>query len=261
MSRKNIIIKSITIIAVIMAFTSMVAFGSAKVKVNSNVKSSSSDKGSKKTGKDMKNLNDNTAATLPQLTMPEKGEEVAVITTNKGVIKVKLFPQYAPLAVENFVKHAKEGYYDGLIFHRVINNFMIQGGDPEGNGTGGESIWGKPFKDEFSPMLHNFRGALSMANAGANTNGSQFFIVQNKKVEDSLIKQMADAGSQYFPKSSIEGYKKNGGTPWLDFKHTVFGQVYDGMDVVDNIAEVSVDSADKPVKDVVIKKVEIVKYK
>ena len=95
-----------------------------------------------------------------------------------GVIKIKLFPEYAPKAVENFKTHAKNGYYDGLTFHRIINEFMIQGGDPNGDGSGGESIWGVPFEDEFSTEVLNYRGAF-MANSGPNTNGSQFFIVQN----------------------------------------------------------------------------------
>ena len=98
--------------------------------------------------------------------------------TNYGTIKIRLFPKVAPKAVENFKTHVENGYYDGLTFHRVIEGFMIQGGDPIGNGTGGESIWGKPFEDEFDINYHNFRGTLSMANAGPNTNGSQFFIVQ-----------------------------------------------------------------------------------
>ncbi|MDE5994015.1 MAG: peptidylprolyl isomerase, partial [Oscillospiraceae bacterium] len=101
------------------------------------------------------------------------GDKIATIITNMGEIKIKLFPEYAPKAVENFVTHAQEGYYNGLIFHRVINNFMIQGGDPNGTGTGGESIWGEPCEDAFTPELHNLRGALSMANAGPSTNGSQ----------------------------------------------------------------------------------------
>ena len=113
-----------------------------------------------------------------QFEKPAKDAEVIVMKTSKGTIKMRLFPEKAPKTVENFVTHAKEGYYDGLTFHRVINGFMIQGGDPLGNGTGGESIWGKPFEDEFDVELRNFRGALSMANAGPSTNGSQFFIVQ-----------------------------------------------------------------------------------
>lgn len=204
----------------------------------------------------------NTAVSgLPQFTAPEEGEEIAVMTTNMGTIKIKLFPQYAPKAVENFITHSKDGYYNGLIFHRVINDFMIQGGDPKGTGTGGESIWKHPFEDEFNPMLHNFRGALSMANSGANTNGSQFFIVQAKEVMKDLIPQMKEVGTQYFPEDAIKKYEEVGGTPHLDYKHTVFGQVFEGMDIVDKIAAVKTDKYDKPVKDVMIEKIEIVKYK
>ena len=100
----------------------------------------------------------------------------ATIKTNKGDMKFNLLSDAAPKAVENFVTHAKNGYYDGLIFHRVIKDFMIQGGDPTGTGCGGESIWGKPFEDEFSIDARNYYGSLSMANSGTNTNGSQFFI-------------------------------------------------------------------------------------
>lgn len=204
----------------------------------------------------------NTAVSgLPQFTAPEEGEEIAVMTTNMGTIKIKFFPKYAPKAVENFITHSKDGYYNGLIFHRVINDFMIQGGDPKGTGTGGESIWKQPFEDEFNPMLHNFRGALSMANSGANTNGSQFFIVQAKEVMKDLIPQMKEVGAQYFPEDAIKKYEEVGGTPHLDYKHTVFGQVFEGMDIVDKIATVKTGENDKPVKDVVIKKIEIVKYK
>lgn len=188
-----------------------------------------------------------------QLGLPEKNETVCVMHTNRGDIKIRLFDGKAPKAVENFVTHAKAGYYDGLIFHRVINDFMIQGGDPLGTGTGGESIWGEPFEDEFTPELHNLRGALSMANAGPNTNGSQFFIVQAKTVSDDLLEQMEMASEDVFPTEVIKSYRENGGTPWLDFRHTVFGQVIEGMDVVDDIASVKVDYfSNKPFNDVTI---------
>lgn len=192
-----------------------------------------------------------------QTDKPIAGEKVAVIKTNMGDIKIRLFPEYAPKAVENFTVHASNGYYNGLIFHRVINDFMIQGGDPTGTGCGGESIWGKPFPDEFSVELHNFRGALSMANSGKNTNGSQFFIVQATKVPDYLLDQMKDI-PQLFPDTVIDTYKSIGGTPWLDMKHTVFGQVFDGMEVVDKIAEVKCDPSDKPLFDVTIDEIEII---
>lgn len=186
----------------------------------------------------------------PQLTNEvSSNEKVVDMKTSLGDIKIKLFPEYAPKAVENFVKHSEDGYYNGLLFHRVIKDFMIQGGDPNGDGTGGESIYGKPFADEFSTQLFNLRGALSMANAGANTNGSQFFIVQNSKVDPALKDQMEKAG---YPKEIIDAYVKNGGTPWLDHKHTVFGQVIEGMDVVDKIANTPVDAKDKPQEDVKI---------
>ncbi|URT73431.1 peptidylprolyl isomerase [Cytobacillus firmus] len=175
--------------------------------------------------------------------------------TSKGNIKIKLFPDQAPKAVENFIKHSEDGYYDGLIFHRVIQDFMIQGGDPEGTGMGGESIYGEAFQDEFSNELYNIRGALSMANSGPNTNGSQFFIVQNTALDPSLKEQMEKAG---YPEEIIKAYEK-GGTPWLDNKHTVFGQVVEGMDVVDSIAAVETAEQDKPAEDVVIEKIEVLK--
>ncbi|MDT9756628.1 peptidylprolyl isomerase [Heyndrickxia coagulans] len=183
-----------------------------------------------------------------------ENETVADMQTNMGTITIKLFPAFAPKTVENFVTHSKNGYYDGLTFHRVIDGFMIQGGDPSGNGTGGESIYGAPFEDEFSERLFNFRGALSMANAGPNTNGSQFFIVQSKTVDPNMKGQMEQAG---YPAEVVETYMEKGGTPWLDFRHTVFGQVIEGMEVVDEIAGVRTGLQDKPVHDVIIEKITI----
>ena len=198
---------------------------------------------------------------LEQLQLPAKGEEIVVIKTNYGDIKIRLFPEIALKAVENFKTHIKDQYYDGLIFHRVIKDFMIQGGDPKGIGIGGESIWGKPFEDEFDINYHNIRGALSMANSGPNTNGSQFFIVQNNNVNESLVGQMKKAGEKGgFPEEVVKAYSELGGTPWLDFRHTVFGQVFEGMDVVDKIATVETDQNDKPLEPVVMKEISIVKY-
>lgn len=168
---------------------------------------------------------------LPQLNDKVTDDEYLVeLVTTEGNIKIKLFPKQAPKAVENFVKHAKDGYYKDTPFHRVIENFMIQGGDPKGDGTGGESIWKDGFKTETSNELYNIRGALSMARAESRTsNGSQFFIVTNKEnVSDGLA-------IQYYPEKIIEQYK-NGGAPRLDGEYTVFGQVTEGMDVVDKIA-------------------------
>ena len=188
---------------------------------------------------------------MNQLAAPKSNDTVAVIKTTMGDIKVKFFPEHAPKAVENFTTHAKNGYYDGIIFHRVIRDFMIQGGDPNCTGTGGKSIWGRPFEDEFTPELHNLRGALSMANAGPCTNGSQFFIVHASSVPDGMTEQMKELPDSY-PADCVEAYEKVGGTPWLDYHHTVFGPVYDGMDVVDAIASAAVDGRDKPIDEIKI---------
>ncbi|ARR36777.1 peptidylprolyl isomerase [Lactobacillus delbrueckii] len=189
----------------------------------------------------------------PQLNLDQAKGPKATIKTNHGDIVIQLFPEEAPMTVENFVRLAQKGYYDGVTFHRVISDFMIQGGDPEGTGAGGQSIWGHNFEDEFSNELFNLRGALSMANAGPNTNGSQFFIVQNKNMPKRFIQQLRDA---QYPEEVVKAYKQ-GGTPWLDHRHTVFGHVTEGMDVVDEIAKVAKDANDKPLEDVVITTVEI----
>lgn len=221
-----------------------------------------------------------------QLELPEEGEEIAVITTNMGTIKLRFFPNAAPKAVYNFKALAETGYYDGLIFHRVIDNFMIQGGDPAGNGSGGESIWGGSFEDEFNENLLNIRGAVAMANSGPNTNGSQFFINQTPAAAFSgwdvyeqnfaLYQQNADAydeaGYSFINMDKVTDavktlYEENGGNPHLDGAystsgtgHTVFAQVFEGMDVVDAIAGVSTGDNDKPRENVVMEQVEIVPY-
>lgn len=191
---------------------------------------------------------------FPQINLDETKVTKAVMNTNKGAVTIALYPELAPKTVENFVGLAKEDYYNGIIFHRVISDFMIQGGDPTGTGMGGESIWEEQFEDEFSPYLFNLRGALSMANSGPNTNGSQFFIVTASQVPGQMIGQMEAAG---YPAEVIEAYK-NGGTPWLDNKHTVFGHVIDGMDVVDEIDKTDTNHADKPLEDVMIESIEII---
>lgn len=178
----------------------------------------------------------------------------AIVHTTKGAVTIDLYPDLAPKTVENFVGLAKENYYDGIIFHRVISDFMIQGGDPTGTGMGGQSIWDDQFEDEFSPLLFNLRGALSMANSGPNTNGSQFFIVTASQVPGQMMDQMESAG---YPDEVIAAYRENGGTPWLDNKHTVFGHVVDGMDVVNEIDKTATNPADKPLEDVVIESIEI----
>ena len=142
---------------------------------------------------------------------------VVVLETNQGVIEIKLMPEAAPKACENFTKLVEEGYYNGLIFHRVIKNFMIQGGDPTGTGRGGQSVWGEPFGDEVrADVTFNRPGILAMANSGPNTNGSQFFIT-------------------------------TAATPWLNMRHTIFGEVISGYDVVQKIESTATGAADKPI--------------
>ena len=191
----------------------------------------------------------------------ENNPIVTIEMEDGGVIKAELYPDIAPQSVYNFISLANSGYYDGLIFHRVIQDFMIQGGDPTGTGRGGESIWGNSFGDEFNVDYHNIRGALSMANAGPGTNGSQFFIVQASDVDDGLLGQMRQLTDRGFPEGCIEDYERLGGTPWLDFKHTVFGQVIDGMETVDAIAAAPRNAMDKPLDDIVILGVDIEEIK
>ena len=220
-------------------------------------------KAANKEAADLKDALTNENANFPQLSKEVAEDEAeAILHTSLGDIRIKLFPKLAPLAVENFLTHAKEGYYNGVTFHRVIDGFMIQGGDPKGNGTGGESIWhgkdntkdtGTGFKNEISPYLYNIRGSLSMANTGQpNTNGSQFFI------NESTTDYSAKLPTSSYPKKIIEAYKE-GGNPSLDGKHPVFGQVIEGMDVVDKIAKAEKDEKDKPTTAITIDSIEIVK--
>ncbi len=244
-----------------------------------------------------------------QLEMPKDGEEIAILHTSMGDITWRFFPENAPKTVENFITLAKAGKYDNTIFHRVINDFMIQGGDYENhNGTGGTSAFGSAFEDEFCDTLYNIRGSVAMANSGVNTNGSQFFINQASADSfdgesldyDAMHQQYVDIYNQWvqayganfvsqyqdadsFINDYIGGisplsyaisdevmalYKANGGNIHLDGPlrakggHTVFAQVIDGMDVVDAIAGVEVNSEDnKPLEDVKLISVEITTYK
>ena len=193
---------------------------------------------------------------FPQVDIEAVDGPIATIKTNHGDMRIKLFPEHAPKTVANFIALSKDGYYDGVIFHRIIKDFMIQGGDPTGTGMGGESIWGPKFEDEFSKELFNLYGALSMANAGPNTNGSQFFIVTAKHVPAQMLTQLKEMG---WPEKIVEAYAKDGGTPWLDHRHTVFGRVVEGMDVVLKIESVKCNGQDRPLEDVVIESTTVVK--
>lgn len=181
---------------------------------------------------------------FPQLTnnVTENEIEIEIITT-LGTIRAKVFPDLAPKAVENFITHSDEGYYDETTFHRILTDFMIQGGDPKGDGTGGESIWGEPFETEISSQLFHIRGALAMAKTNAPISiGSQFYIVQNP------LDVSTSADPSTTPDKIINAYT-SGGYPSLDQLYTVFGQVIEGMDVVDAISEVETDSLNKPLKE------------
>lgn len=150
---------------------------------------------------------------------------VVTIVTNQGDLEITLKPEIAPKAVENFVTHSKKGYYNGTVFHRVIKDFMIQGGDPQGNGTGGESIWGEEFEDEFDPeTTFDKPGFLAMANRGPKTNGSQFFITTAP-------------------------------APWLNNRHTIFGEVTKGYDIIEKIQNVETNANDRPLEEVKILKI------
>ena len=249
-----------------------------------------------------------------QQEMPAVGDTVAIMHTTMGDIYIRFFPEAAPKAVENFTTHAKNGYYNGLTFHRVMEDFMIQGGDPKGDGTGGDNIWGtEGFEDEFDKKLLNIRGSLAMANSGANTNGSQFFINQAKPTGtaaelkeqydytalvqsyvdyyDQCVAYYGESFTTYYPDADtfIENYiggitpdsrlvpdevwdlyAEAGGNIHLDGAwrpsggHTVFGHVYQGMDVVDAIAAVEVTDPDNsdysPKEPIKITSIEITTY-
>ena len=197
---------------------------------------------------------------LIQFSQLKVGDPIAMIKTNLGNITIRLFPDLAPKAVENFTSLAQEEYYNGVIFHRVIEGFMAQTGDPTGTGAGGKSIWGEHFEDEFSPDLCNFYGAVSMANSGPNTNSSQFFIVQahnNIPSEETLLGLKGKASNSEESSNIISKYLEVGGTPWLDGKHTVFGHVIDGIDILEKIASVKTDASDKPLEAITIESIEL----
>ena len=191
---------------------------------------------------------------FPQLAS-ESAKTQVTLHTNQGDIQIALFDDLVPKTVKNFVELAKEGYYNDVIFHRVIKDFMIQGGDPSGTGMGGRSIYGEKFEDEFVDNLFHLRGALSMANAGPDTNGSQFFIVTANQVPSRMLAQMQ--GEELYSDAVIAGYAKQGGTPWLDQRHTVFGQVVSGMNVVDHIQEAQTDFQDRPLEKVYIQQITV----
>ena len=204
-------------------------------------------------------------AVIHNFEMPEIGEKIAVITVKDyGDIKIKLFPEVASKGVENFIGLADMGYYDELIFHRIISNFMIQGGDPKGNGTGGKSIWGDQFDGGVPEGLYHFSGAVAYANSGStSTDGSQFYIVNTPEgyLQNTCEELMQYDPSKYsWAQNVVEMYNEKGGTPFLDGSYTVFGQVFEGLDIVRELGNVETDENDKPLKQVQMESVKIVDY-
>jgi cyclophilin family peptidyl-prolyl cis-trans isomerase len=204
---------------------------------------------------------------------PEIGEKIAVITVKDyGTIKVQLFPEAAEKGVENFIGLSEMDYYNELIFHRVIKNFMNQGGDPRGDGTGGQSMWGGEFDGGIPAGLYHFSGAIAYANSGStSTDGSQFYIVntdpgytycggyQDADGNVQVITDLDESGIS-MPKNVADKYREVGGVPMLDGSYTVFGQVFEGMDVVRAIGDVATNADDKPLTQVLIEDISIVEY-
>ena len=197
-----------------------------------------------------------------QLQAPSAGAPIAIISTSMGDIRVVLFPEQAPMAVENFTTLARQGYFNGSIFHRVERDFAIQGGDATGTGKSGASIWNNAaYPNETSALLRHYSGALATANStdGSVSNYSQFYIVSTPadSISASSEKTLSEAG---LSESAISSYRQVGGAPYLDGLDTVFGQVYSGMDVVDAINQVKTDDDKRPVEPVEILQITISTY-
>lgn len=196
-----------------------------------------------------------------QFSALQEGDLIATLQTNKGDIVVVLYPQYAPLAVQNFCELAEEGYYNNSIFHRVVQDFIIQGGDATGTGEGGKNIWGTAFSTEISNKLHHYSGALCVAAKTGQEGGSlsQFYVVATPAggISESNLEALQTAG---YSQAVIDTYRQAGGAPYLDNTDTVFGQVYAGMDVVDAIAATSTDSEGRPKSEIKLKKVILESY-
>ena len=254
---KILLLVFVTVI-MLLVLTGCESENATQIKINNSDTTSNTTNNTENEGGEVKLSDiDFKSAAEKQMAMPNSGDTVAIMhIKDYGDVKFKFFEDVAPKAVENFLTHAREGYYNGLTFHRVINEFMIQGGDPEGDGTGGESIWGEGFGTELDYTLVPYRGSLCMAMSSLpNSIGSQFFITQAHYSEDmySYLKNS-------LPVSLMNQYKEYGGYLSLYMQYTVFGQVYEGMDIIDKIAAVETDENDKPITDVVIESIEVTTY-
>ncbi|MBQ7131509.1 MAG: peptidylprolyl isomerase [Oscillospiraceae bacterium] len=248
-------------LAMCMCFTSLAACGKDDDKSVSTVgKASAYNIGTQE--KYMSESNIVTFSDPANFTMPAEGEEIVVMTIrNYGNVYIKLFPELVPDACENFSGLVEKGYYDGLTFHRVVKNFVIQGGDPEGTGRGGESLWGDKFACEFSSSLLHLAGAVSYARASGDLrNGSQFYFSVGAGVDEQTLMAYYNKFSKSYTQSGIDAYLENGGQPYLDGDYTVFAQVFEGLDIINNLQQVKTDGNDMPVNDIVIEKAQVVEY-
>jgi peptidyl-prolyl cis-trans isomerase B (cyclophilin B) len=197
-----------------------------------------------------------------QFQTPQADAPVAVFHTTKGDIKAVLYPEQAPMAVENFTQLAQQGYYNNTSFHRIMQDFVVQGGDATGTGTGGSTIWNNnPYPKEISDALHHYSGALCIAfSPDEEVSGlSQFYFVQSlpEALNSDLKTQLEQSGTRT---EVLEAYDAVGGLPYLDYTDTVFGQVYQGMNIVDKIAQTEVDENGKPTEDVIVNSITISTY-
>lgn len=198
---------------------------------------------------------------LEQVQMPKDGEEIAVITTSMGEIKMRLFPEIAPKAVENFKALAKEGFYDGMKFSRVEDNFLIQTGDNQ-EYPDGKSIFGDFYEDEYDLNYRHITGSVGLAKKKENENSSHFYIIVQDGLDEDYLEVMKELDEEGYPKEVVKAYEALGGVPRLDLRFTIFAQVFYGMDTVMKINKVDVNPINKePIEDVVIEKVEIILYK
>lgn len=192
-----------------------------------------------------------------QLAMPAEGEEIAIITTDKGVMYMRLFPEDAPKAVENFKLLSQNGYYNGLLFHRVIANYLVQTGDPNGDGTGGNDAWGGKFTMEISKTLYHYKGAVGMARSEAyDSQGSQFYIIARGYASVGTVKTMKELGQT----EVAENYETYGGAPEFDGEYSIFGQIFAGYTVLNDLSYAETDDNDKPVEDEKIVSIEFKDY-
>lgn len=198
---------------------------------------------------------------VAQLSAPAEGAPIAIFDTSLGEIRAQLFAQDAPLAVQNFTSLAQEGYYDGITFHRAVYGFVVQSGDAGGDGLGGRTIWGRPYPVEYSGRVRHYSGALCAAFSQDDpvSGGSQFYFVAALPgaLDEGLRAQMEGAG---WPEDALEAYAQVGGLPYLDNTDTVFGQVYQGMEVVDAIARAETDENGRPLEEITLNSVTIASY-